>query len=188
MALQPPRYSETQRTAIRHACLDARPPITAAEATRRAAAGTLTTPAGERLDAFTMNPATARAYVSAERRRRARAVREAQGPEIAAGEIISDVLEIANRHVRKLKTRHRAGKLTSKDVRDAASMAREVHALAKLAASDAPPPQPRDTAEPGDTGALAAAAAEIAAQGPPPEPSPHGKDAETRAEPGSAHV
>lgn len=191
MALQPPRYTPEQRAAIIAACLDSTPPMTAAGAARAAAAGTLRATNGEVLPAFDMNPATARAYVSAARRKRARAIREAQGPEVAAREIIGDVLEVAARHAKRLKGKQRAGKLTSREVRDAAAMARETLALARAASTDAPPPQD-PTAQTGDTGdtdagALAAAAAEIAREASPPPDPPTG-ETDNPGEPGSPHV
>lgn len=191
MALQPPRYTPEQRAAIIAACLDATPPMTAAGAARAAAAGTLRATNGEVLPAFTMNPATARAYVSAARRKRARAIRTAQGPEIAAREIVDDVLEVAARHTKRLRTKQRAGKLTSREVRDAAAMARETLALARAASTDAPPPPDPTTGDTGDTqddaGALAAAAAEIARESDPP-PDPPGRETDEPGEPGSPHV
>lgn len=188
MALQPPRYTPEQRAAIIAACLDSTPPMTAAGAARAAAAGTLRATNGEVLPAFDMNPATARAYVSAARRKRARAIREAQGPEVAAREIIGDVLEVAARHAKRLKGKQRAGKLTSREVRDAAAMARETLALARAASTDAPPPQDPTTQDTGDdAGALAAAAAEIARESDPP-PEPPAGEAEAHSDHGSPTV
>ena len=164
--------------------------MTAAGAARAAAAGTLRATNGEVLPAFTMNPATARAYVSAARRKRARAIRTAQGPEIAAREIVDDVLEVAARHTKRLRTKQRAGKLTSREVRDAAAMARETLALARAASTDAPPPPDPtgpDTGDTEDAGALAAAAAEIARESDPP-PEPPAGEAEAHSDHGSPTV
>ena len=182
MALQPPKYTEDQRAAIRYAVLDAPAPVSVPEACRLAAAGELRRPDGTRLDAWQMHQGTARDYVARERRRRAAAARAAQPVDTAAAGVAGEVIALAADHVAAMKRRRR--KLTAREIREAAAMVRETLALSRAAELEPPTRLDApigDTAPAGqDTGALAAAAAEIAAQDPPPRPSPHG-EAETDA-------
>ena len=182
MALQPPKYTEEQRAAIRYAVLDAPAPVSVPEACRLAAAGELRRPDGTRLDAWNMHAGTARDYVARERRRRAAAARAAQPVDTAAAGVAGEVIALAADHVAAMKRRRR--KLTAREIREAAAMVRETLALSRAAELEPPPRLDApggDTAPAGqDTGALAAAAAEIASEAPPPEPSPHG-EAETDA-------
>ena len=190
MALQPPKYTEEQRAAIRYAVLDAPSPVSVPEACRLAAAGELRRPDGTRLDAWNMHAGTARDYVARERRRRAAAARAAQPVDTAAAGVAGEVIALAADHVAAMKRRRR--KLTAREIRDAAAMVRETLALSRAAELEPPPrldaPGGDTATAGGDTGALAAAAAEIASEAPPPEPFPHGTGDETRAEPRSAHV
>ena len=178
MALQPPKYTDAQRAAILHACIDREPPVSVPAACRLAAAGELRTAAGERLDAWNMHQGTARDYVARERRRRAAAVRAAQPVDAAGRALALEVIELAREHVARLKRRRN---VPAADITAAAKMTRETLALARTAnlepGEPAAPDGQANTSSADDTGALAAAAAEIAAQGPPPEPSPTG-DAE----------
>ena len=180
MALQPPKYTEEQRAAIRYAVLDAPAPVSVPEACRLAAAGELRRPDGTRLDAWQMHQGTARDYVARERRRRAAAARAAQPVDTAAAGVAGEVIALAADHVAAMKRRRR--KLTAREIREAAAMVRETLALSRAAELEPPPrlDAPGGDTAGGDTGALAAAAAEIAAQDPPPRPSPHG-EAETDA-------
>ena len=190
MALQPPKYTEEQRAAIRYAVLDAPAPVSVPEACRLAAAGELRRPDGTRLDAWQMHQGTARDYVARERRRRAAAIRAAQPVDAAGRALALEVIELAREHVARLKRRRN---VPAADITAAAKMTRETLALARTANLE--PGEPQAPGDQGDTpgadkaGALAAAAAEIAREdAPPPEPSPTG-DAETATgEPGSPHV
>lgn len=169
MALQPPKYTARQRAAIVWNVLDGTPPISTPEACRRAAAGQLRDAQGA-LDAWAMHPGTARDLVARERRRRDAARRRVAGPNADAQEIAAAVLEEARDLTRRM--RRRRAKLTPREIRDAAAMARECIALARdagFADTDAPPALPAPAT---DTGALAAAAAEIAAADPPPPEPP----------------
>ena len=176
MGLQPPKYTTAQRAAIIHAVLDANPPSSVPDACKRAAAGELRTAAGERLDAWSMHPGTARDLVARERRRRDAARARVAGPDAGAREIAAAVLEEARDLTRRMKRRR--AKLTPREIKDAASMARECLSLAREAGMDgaAPAPLPAAPAPADDAGALAAAAAEIAAQADPPPEPPAGED------------
>lgn len=174
MALQPPKYTDAQRAAILHACIDREPPVSVPAACRLAAAGELRTAAGERLDAWNMHQGTARDYVARERRRRAAAVRAAQPVDAAGRALALDVIELAREHVARLKRRRN---VPAADITAAAKMTRETLALARTAnlepGEPAAPDGQANTSSADDAGALAAAAAEIAREeGPPPEPPP----------------
>lgn len=188
MALQPPKYTEEQRAAIRYAVLDAPSPVSVPEACRLAAAGELRRPDGTRLDAWNMHAGTARDYVARERRRRAAAIRAAQPVDAAGRALALEVIELAREHVARLKRRRN---VPAADITAAAKMTRETLALARTANLEPGEPPPGDQGDtPGaDKGALAAAAAEIAREdAPPPEPSHTGEAESGTGEPGSPHV